>query len=101
MIYQSSRWTVCPLRLYRVVQTQRNSLFHANDISSTGSLGRTMGVPVHAFRLNSDAGYAVLLFTLFSAPVSIGEARAGGFGMYVFITAGPIQVKSCSDRGRL
>ena len=59
MIYQSSRWTVCPLRLYRVVQTQRNSLFHANDISSTGSLGRTMGVPVHTFRLNSDAGYAV------------------------------------------
>ena len=39
------------------------SLFYVNDISSTGSRGRTWGFPVYTFRLNSDAGYAIVPLT--------------------------------------
>jgi len=45
----------------------RVSLFYVNDIGSTGSRGRTWGFPVFTLRLNSDAGYAVLLLTLLGA----------------------------------
>ena len=46
------------------------SLFYVSDISSRGPRGPTWGVSVYTCRLNSDAGYDVLLLTLLGAPVS-------------------------------
>jgi hypothetical protein len=51
------------------------SLFSVIDVASTGSRGRTWGLPVDTLCLNSDPGYADLPLTLLGAPVSVrGEA---------------------------
>ena len=60
---------------YHVLRSLVCVLFYGIDTGSTGSRGRTWGLPT--YHLNSDAVYADLPLTLLGAPVSIGEASGG------------------------